>query len=89
VVLGLTFLTNTVEFELTLTIRYRGELVLGLALIGLASFPRGIQTSIADVGFDNDQGPPVAARIRRDRDSSRPGADGSPVFNRACHAFCA
>jgi cytochrome c biogenesis protein CcdA len=37
-VLGLTFLTDAIEFELTPTIRYWGELALGLVLIGLASF---------------------------------------------------
>jgi len=39
----LTFLTNAVEFELTPTIRYRGELALGLVLIGLACFIRGFR----------------------------------------------
>ncbi|MET7772270.1 GAP family protein [Nocardia sp. NPDC005366] len=35
-VLGITFLTDLVDFELTPTLRYWGELVIGLALIGLA-----------------------------------------------------
>jgi cytochrome c biogenesis protein CcdA len=42
-VLGLTFLTNVVGFELTPTIRYRGELALGLVLIGVACLPRGLK----------------------------------------------
>ena len=35
-VLGITFLTDLVDFELTPTLRYWGELVIGLTLIGLA-----------------------------------------------------
>jgi cytochrome c biogenesis protein CcdA len=41
-VLGLAFLTDVVDFELTPTIRYRGELALGLVLIALACFPQGL-----------------------------------------------
>jgi cytochrome c biogenesis protein CcdA len=43
-VLGLSFLTNLVHFQITPAIRYRGELVLGVALIGLAYFPLVAQT---------------------------------------------
>jgi cytochrome c biogenesis protein CcdA len=42
-VLGLTFLTDVVDFELTPTIRYRGELALGLILIALSCFPQGLR----------------------------------------------
>ncbi|MFY1621549.1 GAP family protein [Micromonospora sp. WMMD736] len=45
VVLGLSFLTELLDFEITPTLRYRGELLLGLALIGLAYFPLTAQTS--------------------------------------------
>ena len=45
VVLGLTFLTHLADFEVTPTIRYRGELVLGLFLICLAFFPLVAQTA--------------------------------------------
>ena len=44
VVLGLNFLTHPADFVLTPTIRYRGALVLGLVLIGLAFFPLVAQT---------------------------------------------
>ncbi len=37
-VLGISFLTGRVEFDLTPTIRYWGQLVLGLVLIAVASF---------------------------------------------------
>ncbi|MET0476064.1 MAG: GAP family protein [Mycobacterium sp.] len=37
-VLGLSFLTDRVEFELTPTVRYWGQLVLGLVLVAVASF---------------------------------------------------
>ena len=39
VVLGLSFLTGLTAFRLTPTTLYRGELVVGVVLIGLASFP--------------------------------------------------
>ena len=38
-VLGLTFLTDRVDLEVTPTVRYWGQLVLGLVLIGVASLP--------------------------------------------------
>ena len=38
-VLGLSFLTSLVDFRVTLAVRFRGELVLGLVLICLAYFP--------------------------------------------------
>lgn len=44
-VLGLSFLTDLFDFELTPTIRFRGELLLGILLIGLAFFPLVAQTS--------------------------------------------
>lgn len=44
-VLGLSFLTDLVDFEMTPTLRFRGELLLGLVLIGLAYFPLTAQTS--------------------------------------------
>lgn len=43
-VLGINFLTDLVDFELTPTIRYWGELGLGLVLIALACFPSGRQS---------------------------------------------
>jgi cytochrome c biogenesis protein CcdA len=44
-VLGLHFLTDLFDFELTPTIRYRGELLLGIGLIAVAFFPLTAQTS--------------------------------------------
>lgn len=44
-VLGLSFLTDLLDFQITPAIRYRGELLLGLGLIGLAFFPLVAQTS--------------------------------------------
>lgn len=44
-VLGLSFLTELIDFEITPTTRYRGELALGLVLICLAFFPLVAQTS--------------------------------------------
>ncbi len=44
-VLGLSFLTDVVDFEMTPALRFRGELLLGLVLIGLAYFPLTAQTS--------------------------------------------
>ncbi|ADU02080.1 hypothetical protein B7435_14155 [Mycolicibacterium peregrinum] len=43
-VLGLGFLTDLTNFELTPTVRYWGELLIGLALIALAYFPLVSQT---------------------------------------------
>lgn len=45
VVLGLSFLTDVVDFEMTPAFRFRGELLLGLVLICLAFFPVTAQTS--------------------------------------------
>jgi len=39
VVLGVTFFTERTAFALTPTMRYRGELVLGVVLVCLACFP--------------------------------------------------
>ncbi len=44
-VLGLSFLTTVVDFHLTPTIRFRGELILGMVLISLAFFPLTAQSS--------------------------------------------
>jgi cytochrome c biogenesis protein CcdA len=44
-VLGLSFLTDLTDFKITPALRFRGELVLGLILIGLAYFPLVAQTS--------------------------------------------
>src|ERR1700747_2886114 len=44
-VLGLSFLTSLVHFRVTPAVRFRGELVLGLVLIGLAYFPLAAQSS--------------------------------------------
>ncbi|KLO33966.1 hypothetical protein ABW17_27405 [Mycobacterium nebraskense] len=44
-VLGLSFLTHVVGFHVTPAIRFRGELVLGLVLTGLAYFPLTAQSS--------------------------------------------
>ncbi|MDF2826302.1 MAG: hypothetical protein K0R68_3710 [Mycobacterium sp.] len=44
-VLGLSFLTELFDFELTPTIRYRGELLLGIGLIAFAFFPLVAQTT--------------------------------------------
>ncbi|MET0899882.1 MAG: GAP family protein [Mycobacterium sp.] len=44
-VLGLHLLTDLFDFDLTPTIRYRGELLLGVTLIALAFFPVVAQTS--------------------------------------------
>ena len=65
-VLGLSFLTSLVDFHVTPAIRFRGELVLGLVLIGLAFFPLTAQIVSARVGDGGDAGSPVAARSARD-----------------------
>ncbi|OBH78659.1 hypothetical protein A5681_06305 [Mycobacterium scrofulaceum] len=44
-VLGLSFLTHAVGFHLTPTVRFGGELALGLVLTGLAYFPLTAQSS--------------------------------------------
>jgi len=44
-VLGLSFLTDVMNFELTPTLRYRGELALGILLMCLAFFPLVAQTT--------------------------------------------
>lgn len=44
-VLGIGFLTDLVDFELTPAVRYLGELVIGSALIALAFFPLVAQTA--------------------------------------------
>jgi cytochrome c biogenesis protein CcdA len=44
-VLGLSFLTSASGFHMTPAIRFRGELVLGVALVGLAFFPLTAQSS--------------------------------------------
>lgn len=44
-VIGLSFLTDLINFEITPATRYRGELLLGLVLICLAFFPLVAQTS--------------------------------------------
>jgi cytochrome c biogenesis protein CcdA len=43
-VLGLDFLTNLIDFRLTPSIRYRGEFLIGGALIALAYFPLTAQS---------------------------------------------
>lgn len=43
VVLGLTFLTEVTAFELTPATRYRGELLIGVLLVGLACYPLAAQ----------------------------------------------
>lgn len=44
-VLGLSYLTDLIDFEITPATRYRGELLLGLVLICLAFFPLVAQTA--------------------------------------------
>lgn len=44
-VLGLSLLTDLLDFHLTPAIRFRGELILGVVLIGLAFFPLTAQSS--------------------------------------------
>ncbi|OBB96447.1 GAP family protein [Mycobacterium sp. 852002-40037_SCH5390672] len=44
-VLGITFITEVLDFHLTPAIRFRGELVLGIVLISLAYFPLTAQSS--------------------------------------------
>lgn len=44
-VLGIGFITEVLDFHLTPAIRFRGELLLGIVLIGLAYFPLTAQTS--------------------------------------------
>lgn len=44
-VLGLSFLTELFDIEITPAFRYRGELAIGVVLIGLAFFPLVAQTS--------------------------------------------
>jgi cytochrome c biogenesis protein CcdA len=44
-VLGLSFLTDVLDFKITPAIRFRGELLLGVVLICLAYFPLVAQTS--------------------------------------------
>jgi cytochrome c biogenesis protein CcdA len=45
VVLGLSFLTDVLDFKITPALRFRGELLLGVVLICLAYFPLVAQTS--------------------------------------------
>lgn len=45
IVRGIGFLTDLTNFELTPTVRYWGELLIGLALIALAYFPLAAQTA--------------------------------------------
>jgi cytochrome c biogenesis protein CcdA len=45
VVLGLSFLTEVLDFKVTPALRFRGELLLGVVLICLAYFPLVAQTS--------------------------------------------
>jgi cytochrome c biogenesis protein CcdA len=44
-VLGVSFITEVLEFHLTPAIRFRAELLLGIVLIGLAYFPLTAQSS--------------------------------------------
>lgn len=44
-VLGIGFITEVLDFRLTPAIRFRGELLLGIVLIGLAYFPLTAQSS--------------------------------------------
>ncbi|OBJ15874.1 GAP family protein [Mycobacterium colombiense] len=44
-VLGIGFITEVLDFHLTPAIRFRGELLLGLVLVGLAFFPLTAQSS--------------------------------------------
>ena len=44
-VLGLSFLTDVAEFHVTPAIRFRGELIIGVLLVGLAFFPLTAQSS--------------------------------------------
>ncbi|OBI44884.1 GAP family protein [Mycobacterium colombiense] len=44
-VLGIGFVTEVLDFHLTPAIRFRGELLLGIVLIGLAYFPLTAQSS--------------------------------------------
>lgn len=44
-VLGLSFLTSLLDFHVTPAIRFRGELILGVLLVGLAFFPLTAQSS--------------------------------------------
>ncbi|OBH56895.1 hypothetical protein [Mycobacterium sp. E2479] len=44
-VLGISFITDVLDFRLTPAIRFRGELLLGIVLIGLAYFPLTAQSS--------------------------------------------
>lgn len=44
-VLGIGFITEVLDFHLTPAIRFRGELLLGIVLIGLAYFPLAAQSS--------------------------------------------
>lgn len=44
-VLGIGFITEALDFHLTPAIRFRGELLLGIVLIGLAYFPLTAQSS--------------------------------------------
>lgn len=44
-VLGIGFITEVLDFHLTPAIRFRGELLLGIVLIGLAYFPLTAQSS--------------------------------------------
>lgn len=44
-VLGIGFITDVLDFHLTPAIRFRGELLLGIVLIGLAYFPLTAQSS--------------------------------------------
>lgn len=44
-VLGISFITQALDFHITPAIRFRGELLLGIVLIGLAYFPLTAQSS--------------------------------------------
>ena len=69
-VLGLGFLTDLTNFELTPTVRYWGELLIGLALIALAYFPLVSQTPAP--GWANGLRP----LARRDLGGTAPGGWG-------------
>lgn len=51
VVSGLTFLTELTAFELTPVTRYRGELIAGVVLVGLACYPSAARKASPRWGF--------------------------------------
>ena len=82
-VLGLNFLTDRFDLDLTPPLRYWGQLALGVVLITVAVLSSAGQTHAAAVGGERGEAQPVAARARRARHRLRAGADRRALPDRA------